>query len=392
MFIDTNQSKLIILIKIKPLYCMYLINKKDNRIIKMQEGKFKDFNFNEREHLQEWIANEPSCLGEELLIIRKEFNGFDGTRERLDLLALDKEGNIVVIENKLDDSTKDVTWQALKYASYCSTLTKKQIIDIFQKYLDNKGDGENAEILLKIFFGKDLEELILNQELTQRIIFIAGKFWPEVTSTVLWLLNFNIRIQCYISKLFSLDEQLFLTFERIIPIKDSEALVIKIAEKNQEDAKIYENSNNRNTNFEFWTTLLKKLSEKSTLFSTINPSKESWISTGAGKTNVSYTLMITREYASVEVSLIGQQKEENKRIFDALYQNKNQIEKTFGNELEWRLNEDKKQSKITYVLSEVNKFNKDDWDRMMNFLIENIIKLEKAFRDPISKIDKYLIE
>lgn len=30
------------------------------------------------------------------------------TRECLDLLALDKDGNLVIIENKLDDSGRDV--------------------------------------------------------------------------------------------------------------------------------------------------------------------------------------------------------------------------------------------------------------------------------------------
>ena len=70
------------------------------------------------------MAHEPSALGEELLIIQKEFDGFDDTRERLDLLALDKDGNLVIIENKLDDSGRDVVWQALKYASYCASLTK----------------------------------------------------------------------------------------------------------------------------------------------------------------------------------------------------------------------------------------------------------------------------
>ena len=49
----------------------------------------------------------PGCLGEELLIIQKEFSGFDDTQERLDLLALDKDGRLVVIENKLDDSGRD---------------------------------------------------------------------------------------------------------------------------------------------------------------------------------------------------------------------------------------------------------------------------------------------
>jgi len=82
---------------------MYLINKEENNIEKLEEVSFKSAGFKERQHLQEWIAKNPTSLGEELLIIQKEFSGFDDTNERLDLLALDKRGNLAVIENKLDD-------------------------------------------------------------------------------------------------------------------------------------------------------------------------------------------------------------------------------------------------------------------------------------------------
>ena len=100
---------------------MFQIDRSANRIKRLAERRFAELGFQERKHLQEWLANEPLALGEELLIIQKEFDGFDDTRERLDLLALDKEGNLVIIENKLDDSGRDVVWQALKYASYCLT-------------------------------------------------------------------------------------------------------------------------------------------------------------------------------------------------------------------------------------------------------------------------------
>ena len=78
---------------------MYLIDREKNRISRLEEKTFSELKFKEREHLQEWIANNPSSLGEELLIIQKEFSGFGETNERLDLLALDKVGNLVIIEN-----------------------------------------------------------------------------------------------------------------------------------------------------------------------------------------------------------------------------------------------------------------------------------------------------
>jgi len=83
---------------------MYKINKENNTIEQLEKKTFTELNFSEREHLQEWIAKNPSSLGEELLIIQKEYAGFDKTNERLDLLALDKEGALVINENKLDDS------------------------------------------------------------------------------------------------------------------------------------------------------------------------------------------------------------------------------------------------------------------------------------------------
>src|SRR5690606_5293137 len=176
---------------------MFKINPTANRISPLEVKRFSDLGFTERKHLQEWLENYPQALtqgdGERLLIIQKEFSGFDDTRERLDLLAIDEEGNLVIIENKLDDSGRDVVWQSLKYASYCSGLTKNDIRMIFQDYLDVQQDGGVAEnILCEFLQVEDFSEAELNYD-DQRIIMIAANFRKEVTSTALWLLEHNIK-------------------------------------------------------------------------------------------------------------------------------------------------------------------------------------------------------
>lgn len=85
-------------------YIMYQINPQQNTISSLKKTTFSVLKYKERQHLQEWIVKTPDVFGEELLIIQKEFDGFEDTRERLDLLALDKQGNVVIIENKLDDT------------------------------------------------------------------------------------------------------------------------------------------------------------------------------------------------------------------------------------------------------------------------------------------------
>jgi RecB family endonuclease NucS len=86
---------------------MCRIDAQQNKIMRLRERTFTDLGFKERDHLHEWIAKEPSVLGEELLIIQKGFAGFSDTHERLDLLALDKQASLVIIENKLDDSGRE---------------------------------------------------------------------------------------------------------------------------------------------------------------------------------------------------------------------------------------------------------------------------------------------
>ena len=117
----------------------------------------------------------PDALGEDLLIVQKEFDGFADTRERLDLLALDKEGRLVVVENKLDDSGRDVVWQALKYVPYCSSLKKAEIVEIYQKYLDRWFEGADAVTNLCEFLDvEELDDIVLNAGNEQRLVPIAA--------------------------------------------------------------------------------------------------------------------------------------------------------------------------------------------------------------------------
>lgn len=61
----------------------------------------------------------------------------------------------MLIENKLDDTGRDVTWQALKYASYCSRLTKENIRNIYQEFLQKTDPSADAGTLIAEFLEAD---------------------------------------------------------------------------------------------------------------------------------------------------------------------------------------------------------------------------------------------
>lgn len=369
---------------------MFVVDKENNRIVTIKRRNFSDLGIRERENLQVWLENNSEAFGEELLFIQKEFDGFDDTRERLDLLAIDKQGNIVVIENKLDDSGRDVTWQVLKYASYCSSLSKQQIKDIYQSYLNKIGSNEDSETNISEFLGtEDFGEILLNQ--SQRIILVARNYRKEVTSTVLWLLTkYNLKIQCFKAVPYSFKDQVFLKIEQIIPVKEVEEYTIRMAEKALEEQSTQDELKGRHKlRSEFWKELLNKFKNRSQLFSNISPSKDNWITAGSGLSGVGFNFVIGKSYARTEVYMSRSGAEENKYIFDKLYQQREAIEEKTGS-LTWERLDTKKACRIKQELNNVSLYEKDDWEEMMNFIMSSMQKIEPAFRGPLQTINREL--
>ena len=161
---------------------LFRINPDNRESEKIAEVDFARLGFQERRDIQEWVAANPGILGEDLLIIGKEFSGFDRVNERLDLLAVDAEGKLVVIELKRDDTGADAHWQAIKYASY---LRHASTEDLVRMLADHEGSSESdAEaMLLQHLNAEDLNAL----NNSRRIILASHRFAPEVTSAALWL-------------------------------------------------------------------------------------------------------------------------------------------------------------------------------------------------------------
>jgi hypothetical protein len=367
---------------------MFRVDRSQNRISKLTGSRFADLNLRERDHLQEWLANQPDALGEDLLIIQKEFDGFADTRERLDLLALDEDGQLVVIENKLDDSGRDVTWQALKYAAYVSSLTKAQIIDIYQMYLDRQPGGGNAvQNICDFLEVDDLDEVVLNPGNTQRLFFIAANFRKEVTSTVLWLRENRIDARCFKVVPYVFGEELFIDIQPVIPTPEAAEFMISMAEKETEvkTAQMVQRRAN-SLNRGYWALALESMREAGvSLYQNISPSNDHWLSAGSGISNCPYRLIFLKKELRVEFSFSRPDKEENKWLFDQLHLRKAEIEATFGHELVWLRLDAQKESRLFHAFP-CDGHQQENWPDYVAWHTQNIARFEAALRAPLAEV------
>ncbi|MGM7634472.1 hypothetical protein [Bacillus sp. Hm123] len=196
---------------------MYRLDTEKNRLEEIRETTFSENDLKERQHIEEWIRKSPEILAEDLLIIAHEYDKFE-VNERLDLLAIDKEGNLVIIEVKRDTTGSGVDFQALKYASYCARLSPTDILEVYEDYSSVHAPSTNAKDELVEFLEVDSEEElnnILNNN--QRIIIVGKDIDKRILSVCTWLYENSIDVKCVTIKPYKLGDQLIVDTDQIIP-------------------------------------------------------------------------------------------------------------------------------------------------------------------------------
>lgn len=206
---------------------MYKVDIENKKLIELTPVNFGGLKLTEPYDIEDWIEKTPKVLGEELLILKRQY--FVPSGKKLDLLAIDKKANLVIIELKRDNSGSEVEWQAIKYASYCANFLTDEIFEIFATYLGT--DQTEAQSKIEDFIEVDIEKL--NE--SQRIILVSKEFHSDVISAVLWLRDFEINIECIRLKPFlTPDKQLIISPELIIPLPEAKDYITRKEKKEKE--------------------------------------------------------------------------------------------------------------------------------------------------------------
>ena len=223
---------------------------------------FANLGFLRERDLRPWIENEREFLGEDLLVVRRAHSIVRRNRLRLDILAVDRDGALVVVEVKLRDFDDDSHWRAFLHASACGQRSADDIIGLYAAF---KGlDRSEAVARLKEHTGsKDDEELKKKLNHRQRVVLVSRSFRKQVTTAALWLKEQGIDVSCIRLTPF-LDEQTGACYmTRTELVLDSENLLVDLtstaAERERNAARL---EGHRGQIDEFWRLFATKVKDR----------------------------------------------------------------------------------------------------------------------------------
>ena len=129
----------------------------------------------------------------------------------------------------------------------------------------------------------------------------------------------------------------------------------------------------------WWIRLLDEAKKRTKLHANISPGRSNWVGVTAGKRGLVYNYIVLQHQTGIELYMDTGDRDENKRIFDTLYDRKVDIETTFGDDLSWQRLDTKRACRIAkYYEGGGYRDSEDKWPKLQDRVIDAMISFHRA--------------
>ena len=190
-----------------------------------------DFSLMETEkRLEEIIANDISILDPNLLVIGRQVPTDYG--KYIDLLAIDREGNLVVIELKRDRTPREVVAQLLDYGSWVGRIEEDDIASIFEYYAQKYRSDLKEKSLDELFCNTfDVEEMPEEVNDSHDLVVVAAQLDDSTERIINYLTEYGVAINAVFFRFFKDGGNEYLSRAWLIAPDKAEAKLIEKREK-----------------------------------------------------------------------------------------------------------------------------------------------------------------
>jgi len=303
---------------------------------KLQRVSLREVWRHEATDFTRWLRENIEVLGEavDLALSQAESERQAGDFN-VDVVAEDDSGAIVVIENQLERSDHDHLGKLLTYLVMVGAT---------------------------------------------KAIWIVSEPRPEHIRAITWLNE-------------SSSAEFFLVKVEAVRIGDSPAaplftLIVGPSEDTQELGETKrEWAERHHERHKFWQGLLEHARTLTPLHANRSPGKDNWISGATGRGGLSLNYVIWGHETAVELYIdLGKNRDaENKALFDSFLARKDEIERVFGDSLDWQRLDSRRACRVRKTIPGIGY--KDDearWPEAQRKMVDAMVRLEKAFKPVIA--------
>ena len=218
------------------------------------------------------------------------------------------------------------------------------------------------------------------------VVWVAAEFTEEHRATLDWLNEitddrfrfFGLEIE-----LWKIDDSpVAPKFNIVSKPNDWSRSVTQSAKRISEEAL----TDLQETQLRYWSALKAALQQCGSPVSSQSPLPQHWTNYGIGRSDfqIAATINSREKRLGVELSVQGN---DSKPHYHLLLQQKENIEESIGEKLEWMELPEKKRSRIVLFKEDSDPANENDWSNQHNWFIETLVTFDNTFRNRVKALN-----
>jgi hypothetical protein len=180
--------------------------------------------------LEDVLSEDISILDPNWLLIGRQVPTDYG--KFIDLLALDREGHLIIIELKKDKTPREVVAQLLDYGSWVRSIGEDDIASVFENLIDKYNPELKEKSLDEVFCNKfGVEEMPDSLNDSHELVLVAASLDDSTERIISYLTDFGVAINAVFFNFFKDKENEYLSRAWLIEPDQAEEKILKKRQK-----------------------------------------------------------------------------------------------------------------------------------------------------------------
>lgn len=285
---------------------------------------------------------------------------------------LSKEENIEMLSDEIGLTLTDISKEVFVGSYRCDLVAKDETTGI-KAIIENQMEATNHDHLGKIItYASGLDANI--------VIWIVKEAREEHKSAIEWLNNKTIKdISFFLIEIRAYKIGDSLPAPKFVIIEKPNDFV-KTANLSTDSGKLNKTQSER---LNFWNIFNEALISRNKPFNVRKATTDNWydVALGISEAHISITLVNKTNSIKIQVYI-----NDNKKLFDKLFLESEEIENKLGFSMDWQRLDNKKASRIIYYIDGLDFDNHDNYDKLIDEVIDRVITIKETFRNHILPI------
>ena len=201
-----------------------------DEISHLSYGRLADLKKGERKDFLKLLCENIKVISDDFLLISDDSDKWNKS-EKIDLLAIDKNKNLVVVEVLESGEEEEQELNVVRYGTLVSKMSFAKLVAVYQEHISRVKSGTDAKKAILDHWDATASSVKDSDSLNLRIFLVSREFSEGTIATVEWFQNGSLDVRCIEVASFEFSDRSIVDIVQIVPELDPAEVAKNLSKK-----------------------------------------------------------------------------------------------------------------------------------------------------------------